>query len=127
MAEKTLLETSRDFSVEALRIYRALCVIQKERVLSERMLKSATNVGAFLTEARYPDSHEDYVFRIRQARKEAAKAQYWLEVLHGADVLPESEFTGIYQECCAMVDTLSTLLRTVKNDHVLRRAAKSQS
>ena len=71
-------------------------------------------VGSILREAKYAQSKKDFVSKNSMALKEASETQYWLELLHKAEVLNEMEYDSIYADACELTKLLTSIVKTAK-------------
>ena len=114
MEDSLVLQKSLDFAVRVFRLCRYLSDEKREYVLSKQLLRSGTAVGAILREAKYAQSKKDFISKNSMALKEASETQYWLELLHKAEVLNEIEFDSIYADACELTKLLTSIVKTAK-------------
>ena len=67
---------SKRFAIRIVKLYGYLCEEKKEYVMSKRLLKCGTSIGANLAEAEYAITRNDFFI----ALKESAETLYWLEL-----------------------------------------------
>lgn len=68
------------FAVDGFRFAEFLPNTAAARVVTSQMLCSATAVGANYREANRAESKADFVHKVALSLKEAAEAEYWLEL-----------------------------------------------
>lgn len=67
---------SFDFAIKIVNLYKYLCKNKKEYVLSKQVLRSATSIGANVSEAQQAQSKADFISKISIALKEATETNY---------------------------------------------------
>lgn len=86
MAESLIQKKSFEFTLEIIRLYRKLQA-QRKYVLSKQLLRSATSIGANVTEASAGQSHKDFLAKMSIASKEARETKYWLQLLQASELV----------------------------------------
>lgn len=54
---------------------------RKKTVIARQLLRSGTAIGAACAEARYAESPEDFIHKMKLAGKEANETKYWFSVV----------------------------------------------
>lgn len=103
-----------DFSIRIYNLYKHLCENKKEFVLSKQVLRSGTSIGANLSEAECAISENDFLAKIYISYKECSETLYWLELLKNINLLSETEFNSIYNDCKELIKILSASIQTIK-------------
>ena len=111
MAESKLRELSTDFAVKIIKLCEA---IQGHYSLVNQLERSATSIGANITEAQQAQSKADFISKMNIALKEAVETNYWLRLLQATDYLSETEFTSIYSDCRELEKMLTAIVKTSK-------------
>ena len=70
MSESIALEKAKDFAVEIINLCRSIKEKQRESVLTNQLMRSATSIGANLHEAKYAQSTADFISKKQIALKE---------------------------------------------------------
>jgi four helix bundle protein len=81
MSNSILLDKSKEFALEVIRLCNEVKTNKKESVLTNQLVRSGTSVGANIREAFYAHSKADFIARLHIALKECAESEYWLELL----------------------------------------------
>ena len=116
MAESLTLEKSKDVAIRIIKLYKYLCDEKHEYILSKQLMRSGTAIGANLTEALYGFSRKDFLAKTSISLKECAETRYWLELLHKADYLSDSEYDSIYDDCAELIKLLSSTIITTRQN-----------
>ena len=96
MKQGILKEKSFRFAVRVVNLYRYLCEVKKEFVLSKQILRSGTLVGAMIREAQQSESIADFIHKIVIAQKEINESIYWLELLKKTEYISNMAFESIH-------------------------------
>ena len=89
--DNIVLDKSFAFAVRIVKLYKHLCSEQKEYVLSKKLLRSATSIGANVNEAQAGQSKADFIAKMSIASKEARESKYWIDLLVKTDYLDINE------------------------------------
>ena len=88
---------------------------KKEYELSSQILKSGTSIGANVQEAQRPQSDKDFLSKMHIASKEASETQYWLKLLHAADIISHESFIDIHKDIDEIIRILVSIVKTKEN------------
>ena len=80
MEKKYLSERVVSFSKAVVKICQELDY-QKKQVISRQLIRSATSIGAACAEAAQAESADDFIHKMKIARKEASETKYWFSVI----------------------------------------------
>ena len=87
----------------------------KETVLINQMLRSATSIGANIHEAQYAQGTKDFISKLEIAQKECYETEYWLELLFETGFMTEEIYKDIQNDCGAIRRMLISSLKTIKS------------
>jgi four helix bundle protein len=90
--------------------YRAIV----RRVLVQQLVRSATSIGANLTEATAAQSKADFIGKIGIARKEARETQYWLRLGRDARVVHAGDWDWLLDEAEQVSRVVAAIARSAK-------------
>ena len=108
--ENPIQTKSEDFAIRICKLYEFLKGQKKENVISKQILRSGTSVGANVAEALYAESNDDFIHKLKIARKEANETRYWLRLLYRTDKLSEVEYNSINADCQELIKILSSII-----------------
>jgi four helix bundle protein len=80
MKQNIIRDKSFEFSLLIIELYKQL-QSEKEFIISNQLLRSATSIGANIAESEAAYSKRDFALKITIAYKEAFETKYWLELL----------------------------------------------
>ena len=81
MVDSPLLNKSKAFALEIIRVCNDIKRSQKESILTNQLVRSGTSIGANIREAFYAHSKADFIAKLQIALKECSESEYWLELL----------------------------------------------
>ena len=126
MSESILLEKSKNFAVDVIRISKSIRETQHEFVLTNQMLRAGTSIGANIHESKYAHSTMDFISKMQIALKECYETEYWLEMLFRTDYIPDVQYRALLHTCGELRRMLIASINTTK-EHVPTKATKSIS
>lgn len=106
-------EKSFQLALQAIALYGHLVAVHKEFILSKQMMRSATSVGANITEAQDAQSKADFISKMSIALKEAKETQYWLELLEQSGYISPSLSIPMHQKPPFQISTFLALSKEV--------------
>ena len=110
-----LYQKSFQFAVRIVKFYKYLLKKDKDlRALYEQLLRSGTSIGANVSEAQSAHSKKDFVNKLNISLKESRETDFWLKVLHAAEIINENEFESIYKDCDELERLLVSSIKTAK-------------
>lgn len=109
-----VLEKSKGFSIRIIRLCQFLGRDSVAQVLSRQLLRSATSIGANLTEAQHAISRKEFLSKTYIAFKECAESAYWLDLLHTSGYLNKQQFSSLHADCQELHRLLSSITKTLR-------------
>ena len=116
MSNNILLDKSKTFALQIIDTYKYLTEEKKEYILSKQLLRSGTSIGANAREASRGQSKADFYAKLYISLKEADETQYWLELLHESNYLPEDNFNNLFKNCEELIKILVSITKNQKKD-----------
>jgi four helix bundle protein len=88
MSEKKSIikDKSFAFAVRVIKLFQYLTETKKEYVLSKRLLRSGTAIGALVREAQNAESTKDFIHKLGIAQKECDETIYCLNYLRKQNI-----------------------------------------
>ena len=111
--ENVSLVKSKAFAVRIVKLYKYLCNVHKEFVMSKQILRSGTSIGANLSESECAISRNDFKSKIYIALKEACETKFWLELLHETGYIKDRAFMSIITDCQELIRILNATTKTL--------------
>ena len=113
MSNSILLDKSKGFALEVIRLCNEIKTNKKESILTNQLVRAGTSVGANIREAFYAHGKADFIARLHIALKECAESEYWLELLL------EGGYTDnktVLEHCVEVKKILIASINTAKNN-----------
>ena len=82
-----LLDKSLDFATEIVLFYETFSKAKKDTTIAKQLLRSATSIGANISEAVYGNSKADFISKLHIALKETGESIYWLNLLKRTNLI----------------------------------------
>lgn len=111
-----MLEASKDFAVEIINECKAIKGKQRESVLTNQLLRSATSIGANIHESKYAHSKADFIAKMQIALKECYESEYWLELLNRTAYVSDERYAKLQSSCGSIRRMLIASINTVKKN-----------
>lgn len=115
MKDNILKNKSFDFAVRTVNLYKYLQDKKREFVLSKRLLRSGTSIGANVEEAIGGQSRSDFVAKLSIAYKEARESLYWIELLNKTGYLDDKETNSIKIDIEEILKIIGKIRKTILN------------
>lgn len=96
--EKDLEWRTKKFSLAVIKFTASLPRTREADVLSRRLLRSATSIGANYREANRGVSRADFANKIGIVQKEASETQYWIELLMECGIAAKAAAESLLKE-----------------------------
>lgn len=110
-----VLEKSFNFGLDIVKLYLSL-KDKREYVLSNQLVRSATSIGANITEAQYAQSKKDFINKMSIVLKEANESEYWLNLLSKAEIIIDEEYKKHIKDCIEIKILLINIVRKSKDN-----------
>ncbi|MBI2813963.1 MAG: four helix bundle protein [Opitutae bacterium] len=107
-------ERTLAFSVAVVRFVSAPDRTEVSKAMARQLLRSATSIGANYREANRAESRDDFIHKTGIAQKEAAEADYWLEICRQARIGDTNQVTALADEARQLLAIFTTINRTAK-------------
>lgn len=115
---KDIRERAMDYAVRAVKLFQ---FVRRERegvglILGKQFLRSATSVGANLTEAQAAESRADFVHKNAIAQKEARERRYWLQLMQRAGMVSPKRLASLLGETDELIAIITAILVKTKRN-----------
>jgi len=106
---------SYQFALQIIGVCRKL-QDQKEFILSKKLLRSATSVGANVREANIAHSKADFIYKLSISIKECDESRYWLELLKDSLYIEQKVFENLHSESLQIHRLLTKIILSTKKN-----------
>ena len=110
-----LQDKSFAFALQIIKLSRHLKEGYNEYDIARQILKSGTSIGANIREAKNAQSPSDFISKMSIALKEADETQYWLELIHAADMMTPIDYQSADKDLREIIAMLVSSTKTKKN------------
>ncbi len=115
MESKNILkDKSYQFSLDIIKLCKYLQETQKERILSNQVLRSGTAIDALLCEAEYAQSLPDFINKLSISLKEANEIRYWIRLLRDSMYIEQSYSKEFLDQLNQLISMLISSINTSK-------------
>ena len=87
MKENLLVDLSRTFAVDIIKLYDSIRETKKYTVIINQLIRCGTSIGANIHEGNYASSHADFINKFQIALKECYETEYWLNIMKDAAII----------------------------------------
>ena len=108
-------DKSRSFAIKIINCYKFLTEEQHEYVMSKKVLRCGTSIGANTRESKNAQSRNDFLSKLSIALKEADETDYWLDLLHATDYIDDDLYDALATDCVEIIKILTAIIKTLKD------------
>ena len=116
MEGQTLIELSKVFAIEIIKICKDIRENRNEKVLVNQLLRSGTSIGANIHEGNYASSRLDFINKFQIALKECYETEYWLELFKETNYIDQNEYMNLRESCNKIRKKLTASIQTAKKN-----------
>ena len=109
-----LRERTKAFALRVIRVYSSLPKTTEAQVLGKQVLRSGTSVGAHYREALRARSAAEFISKLEGGLQELDETSYWLELLIGSNIIPETRLRDLRKEADELTAILVATVKTAK-------------
>lgn len=102
------------FSLDIINFIDNLPKDNSVKIMSNQLLRSATSIGANVTEAQASSSRKDFTNFFHIALKSANETKYWLALLRDSKKAKTEEINKLLNEVTELANILASSLLTLK-------------
>ena len=111
MKQNLIYDKSFDFSLKIIELYKVL-IFNKEYVISKQLLRSATSIGANVTESTDAQSKKDFISKLSISSKEARETKYWLLLLEKSKLVEDIDYSSYINDIDEFMKILTSIIKT---------------
>jgi four helix bundle protein len=104
------------FALNIVLLCKSISQTNKEFVLTNQLLKSATSIGANIRESQQAQSRNDFIAKLHISLKEANETRYWVDLLKDSEYLAILQAQEIHQQLNSIISMLITSIATAKQN-----------
>jgi len=112
----TITNRTFQFSITIVRFIRLLPESSERQVFSRQLLRSATSIGANITEAQYSSTKRQFLQYYQIALRSSHETTYWLKLLYNLHGILRESLTNILNENEQISKVLTTSILNAKRN-----------
>lgn len=112
--ENLLAGYCMSFAIRSYKLGKFLIEEKHERVIGDQILRCGTSIGANRAEAEFAESREDFIHKLRIARKEANEALFWIELMNNVNLLTLAQYESIKADCEQIIKLMTSIILSTK-------------
>ena len=116
MKENTLVELSKSFAVDIVKLCTEIQDKRRGNVLVNQLLRCGTSIGANIHEGNYASSKADFINKFQIALKECYETEYWIGLFKEVGYITAEEYDGLYAKTSKLRKILATSIKTAKEN-----------
>ncbi len=117
MKNSPLIDKSKAFALEIIKVCNYVKQNKKEAVLTNQLIRSGTSVGANINEANYGHSPADFIAKMHIALKETAETEYWIKLLYMSEYIDDKMSNSLLDDCLEIKRILIASINTAKENN----------
>jgi len=103
------------FAIRIVKLYKYLVEQKNERVLSRKIVRSGTSIGANVEEAIGGFSDKDFLAKLTIAYKEARETHYWIRLLRDTECIESRRAESLLSDVDELLRIIGSIQKTVKS------------
>ena len=107
-------DKSFEYAIEVVTLVKKL-KSQREYELANQLLRSATSIGANISESEYAQSKADFILKLSIALKEASESRYWLRLLSATGDIDTHDGERLIKKADEIIRILVASVKTSKD------------
>lgn len=110
MTNGEVYDRAYQFAIRMINAYKYLCNEKHELILSKKLLRSGTRIGANIAQADGAISDVEFLAKMSMAYQECLETKYWLCLLKDTGYITSEVFDSVSVETEALSKLLSVLV-----------------
>jgi four helix bundle protein len=113
---RPLQQKSFRFGVDAYNVCSQIMKIKNEWILTRQLMRSATAVGALISESEHAQSVPDFISKRAIARKECNESKYWIALMREVEILEPSIACKLNDQAEELMRLLTAGIKTAQRN-----------
>lgn len=113
-SDNVTYEKGYAFAIRVVKAYQFLSEDKREFILSKKLLRSGTSIGANIAEANGAISKSDFSAKISVAYKECLETKFWLSLLKDTGYIDQKAFESIFNDADELAKILFSILKSTR-------------
>lgn len=94
---------------------------EKEYILTKQCIRSATSVGANISEAQRSQSRKDFISKLSISMKESYETRYWLNLLSDTTNCNKNDTSDLLRDLHEIISMMGSSIATAKRNLITKR------
>ncbi len=116
--DNPIVAKSFAFALRIVKLCRYLAEEHKEFTMSRELLSSGTKIGRHIVSPNSGESRESFILNMAKALQNADETDYWLRLIHFAELLNEKEYESIEADRKELAKMLTNIVKTSKGNQL---------
>jgi four helix bundle protein len=116
MDRKSLQKRTKQFNIDVIKLCEKLPRSAAGFELAKQVIRSAGSVGANYRATLRAKSKADFIYKIEIVLEEADESLYWLEVIHEAGLVTDTEMLRMIKEADELTAIFAATDKTAKRN-----------
>jgi four helix bundle protein len=116
MKESVLKTKSFAFAIRIVKMYKYLCEIKKEYILSKQVVRCGTAIAALIHEATYAQSKADFISKLSISLKECHETEFWIDLLNATEYIDAEVSLSMKDDVEELLKMLTSSIKTTKKN-----------
>ncbi len=123
--ESDLQDRTKAFGLRTIKLVDAIPNTHSGRAVANQLIRCALSVGANYRAACSGRSKAEFVAKLGVVREEADECVYWLEIIIGSNLIPETRVTPLLKEASELTAIFTTSIISAKRNNQPSQSTKS--
>ena len=114
MTETEFKQRTKEIAFRIIRLVQSLPKNWIAETIGKQLLRSGTSIGANYRAACRAKSAADIINKLAIVEEEADESMFWIELLMGSEIVPESKLMNLLKEIDEIVAMTVSSIKTLK-------------
>ena len=115
--DNIIIDKTERFADRITKMYRYLSEKKLgDKDMLKQIVRSGTSIGANVSEGQFAQSKPDFLTKVTIALKDANETRFWLKRLYAYGSLTDSEFMSIIHDNEEIINILTTITKTTREN-----------
>ena len=116
MKENVIVTKTLQFAIEIVKVYQRITIEKKEFVLSKKLLRCGTSIGANVEESEGGLTRKEFIAKFQIAYKEAKETRYWMRLLHETSYIGEPVFQLLLSQIDEILRIIVSIIKSTEKE-----------
>ena len=112
-----LRQRTKQFTMRAIRLFRALPRTEEARIIGRQLLRAATSVAANYRAVCRARSRPDFIAKMGVVLEEADESLFWFEMLGDAEIVEKARLVPLMEEAEELIRIFNSSIQTSRRKY----------